>query len=405
MKHQFEVFATLLLLASPAMAQGVINPMTYGAVCDGSTDDASAFQSALHALNTSAGSALVIPASEHGCKIASLLTYSIPDYGPLNIFGYGSTSKLLITSTSGGLAITGTCGASTNVYLRDFHVYTAIWPDSPFGIKLDGVSTFALDNILTAGHNIGIYGLGLQQGSIIGGSSQNDTGIKLDDCSGPGSAYASSNGVLIQGISFYDNDANINIEGGASETSITSNHMIVLSGTAPKNIIVNQTLGTGGRGATFLRNLHIENYGTGASGNLDLQYGWVVANDSTFGSNTESLVVSANGRLDVFNSLVGGTTEIADGAFIGMSNNVMLGALDNSTAAENSWFFRNRGAGAPEDSSPAAPAPAMTLTLPTLQVPKSAKSPCTVGQTTANATYVYVCTAPNAWKRVKVSTW
>ncbi|MGC4106924.1 MAG: hypothetical protein QM753_11315 [Thermomicrobiales bacterium] len=41
----------------------------------------------------------------------------------------------------------------------------------------------------------------------------------------------------------------------------------------------------------------------------------------------------------------------------------------------------------------------------TLTTPASSTAACVAGQITANASYVYVCTATNTWKRAALTTW
>jgi hypothetical protein len=57
----------------------------------------------------------------------------------------------------------------------------------------------------------------------------------------------------------------------------------------------------------------------------------------------------------------------------------------------------------------ASPAFSGTVTIPTiittLATPASSSAPCAAGQIGADASYVYVCTATNTWKRAPISTW
>ena len=45
------------------------------------------------------------------------------------------------------------------------------------------------------------------------------------------------------------------------------------------------------------------------------------------------------------------------------------------------------------------------LTLSSTRVPATATSPGSVGQIGIDTGFIYVCTAPNTWKRVAIATW
>ena len=48
---------------------------------------------------------------------------------------------------------------------------------------------------------------------------------------------------------------------------------------------------------------------------------------------------------------------------------------------------------------------ATELFLPAPTVPPASASPGTVGQISWDANFIYVCTAPNTWKRTPITTW
>lgn len=237
----------------------VINPMDlkYGAKCDGSTDDAAAFQAALNDLGTSAGGALFIPPTSLGCVIGTTLTSS---HDELFIYGAGGESILIITAASGGIDLTGSCGVTTEqAYLQNFSMVAKNAANPAFGIRLTGFAAYGLTNVSfdtpISGQFIRSIQLsGSQQGYVVGGYDiANQTGVYLDSCG----AGVTSNGVLIgNGRTFAGSavGAAIDIESGASSVEIKNTHIVSYD----TGIINNATGGFGGGGANTISGVHLE---------------------------------------------------------------------------------------------------------------------------------------------------
>jgi hypothetical protein len=119
---------------------------------------------------------------------------------------------------------------------------------------------------------------------------------------------------------------------------------------------------------------------------------------SALGSDT-NINLSLNGK---------GTGAVTTATPVAGDNSTKIATTAFDTAAvgvETSRATTAEGLLAPKVS----PTFSGTVTIPTiittLATPASSSAPCAAGQIGADASYVYVCTATNTWKRAPISTW
>lgn len=120
-------------------------PVTaYGAVCNGSTDDTSAFTAAIAALPH--GGTIVVPSSTSGCFLASTLTISTDGIAINGTgFSYGSSttpSKLVFATGTSGIVSSGRGFAMKNIYLRS----QSSGAGADVGLKITGSGSY-LDTV------------------------------------------------------------------------------------------------------------------------------------------------------------------------------------------------------------------------------------------------------------------
>lgn len=322
---------------------GAINPMetTYGAKCDGTTDDAAAFQAALNALGT-AGNALYIPPSTNGCVIGTTLTAT---KSPLYIFGAGPKSQLIITAAGGGISLTGSCGQTyERNYLSDFSLTAKNAGNPAFGIVMNGIATFGLRNVsinasVSGTFTRGISLLGTQQGFIEGGYDLGSgTGVYLNNCNF-NAANVSSNGVHIGGgRTFSTSVAAIDVEGGTADNLISDVH---ITG-SPIGIIENRTTSEGGGGPNHITNVHLE---VNATVGIQVTGGGTVHARGVNDYNTASFTVVGS-YFYIENSLLDGTGSYDAASGGSITNSLLnLGITDNTAAGL--FTYNNRGNGTP----------------------------------------------------------
>lgn len=320
----------------------LVNPIDFGAVCDGTTDDTVAFQSALNSIisDTKRPSALIIPGE---CKVGHLI-YNAAKQGGLSIFGFGPTSELLLTDPLGGLTVVGTCGMTAErVFFQNFSMRAAAAKEIKFGFDLEGVAVFGFDNVSfdrgSADIDIGILGKGAQQGYIRGGYSYDThTDVFLDDCVG-NVGRVSSNGVDYGGGRTSESStAAVDIEGGASDVWIRGLHHTL----GLHSIIVNQTTGVGGSGPEYISDVHFE---------ADKGAALKIMSGKVFGSEINDYdkyfaEISPNSFLSLTNSLINGSVKFYSGSSGTLSNNLLNSAVTNK-AGDRLTSINNFGNGAP----------------------------------------------------------
>jgi hypothetical protein len=332
---------------------GYLTPQMFGAKCDGSTDDSTAFSYALTATGggATAGSALFIPAAPLGCVIASNLSYTLSSAGPLRIYGTGPKSRLIFENSSGGLEVIGTCGlAIDKAFLSNFSIEGGGSGAEAYGIWLNGVAAYGVDTVsINSGSQTltkGIYGSGAQQGRIVGGYDiGSGTGIYLNDCVQGGGAHVSSNGVYIGGgRTFNPATAAVDFEGGAAVNSVDG----IQSYGGTHGIINDVTGSSGGYGP----NIVYDSYFEAASGtDFEVTYGSLFAHDNSHFSSV-AYHVTGNGTLVEHDSLVDGTGTFDSGASVLLHADVLNGALTNNAGCGTAYRsaglleYMNTGMGA-----------------------------------------------------------
>ena len=292
-----------------------------------------------------AGNAVLIPPSANGCLVKSPLTYSATTNGPVEIYGNGPKSQLIVGSTSGGISITDACGMSSKaIRLRDFEVTPGTASAPAFALHLSGVSGYGIDDVDVIGGTYGFtYGIqltGAQQGYVHGGQSMNNgTGIYITDCTG-GVGTVSSNGVDVGGgRTFADKTAAVDIEGGAADVWVHNVHIT----SSNYGVINDQTDGAGGYGRNYISQVHFE---VNSTYGVDNRSGAVTYSDNN-DYNTAAIHVSSGARIIADSNLIDGSVTLDANSSAVFTNNLMNGAFNDSTSASNIVQSNNTGNGRP----------------------------------------------------------
>jgi len=176
---------------------GVVNALTYGVACDGSTNNATALQNALNAACPGIRTGLVeLPASCYGASGHSLVigsTVTIPTQcGVLGLGGPGQAAggmrAVEIDYTGNGVAFTTSTSSNSNgVRLSNFRLKNT--GTGTVGIRLSGVFNAVVDGVLVDG---GFTGAGISIASNTASSSNNDTIMNSQ-------SYQNGYGLLLDG--------------------------------------------------------------------------------------------------------------------------------------------------------------------------------------------------------------
>lgn len=308
----------------------VVDITTYGAKGDGTTDDTNAIN---NAVSYAGSNAIPLYIPEGIFTTTTGIEINVQTTGnPLSIFGDGPNSVIKLTGTSnGGFHISGTSGTTINpVSIRNLRVSASNSGTGAFGIHLDGIAHWFVENIWVEGNSKCAKGFWLtaaQQGQISGGGISGCTiGGLLEDNAGGG---VRSNGVDWHGMTFFNN-TNINFQitsnsgsAGADDTYFHGNHLT----SAAMQIDV-----YGGAGQlTFISN-HIEPV---ASNN-----GIIIR-----GNNTRAAIIS--------NTITGSATdlEISSGAIdCKVIGNLIDGAITIDSGATDTMLIYNSTGGVITDN-------------------------------------------------------
>lgn len=340
----------------------VVNPTAYGAKCDGTTDDSTAFQAALNSVGptTYKTTAFMIPASGLGCKLGTLVTYDLT-VAPLLIAGEGPNAKLLVAAAAGGMKVSGSCGvARENFYISDltFVISRGIGNTAVYGLRLDGVSGFGVGDVnFIPGSGVFTHALelmGSSQGYVHGGTFTADhTAIYITRCTGAVGILESNAVDIGAGMAINTDDFGIVVEAAPADLWIHGIHIT----SSDIGIRFNQD---GNIGPNYVSDIHTE---LNSTVGLQIAAGTVIArsiNDyntqsiTVAGSATltlrdsnlnGSVITSGTSRLDMLggNSLLGAITYGASTSGT-ISENTISGSLTNNTGG-NLMLANNRGLG------------------------------------------------------------
>jgi hypothetical protein len=316
---------------------------------------------------------------------------------------------------------------ATNIAITNNRIYDGATTTDSNDTASGGVENWAPNCVISNNLIWGNGGVGIDQGgqncSVIGNVTWGN-GRRTDGGGGSGIdiRYANStyngNGSLVAGnISFGNGNAS-----GAGRGYGYNEQSSSLTG-----IVFGINSWAGPQGATSI-------LGTPAISSMPA--GLAVAGNETVGgtitaSGTNSLVMAGSSGWPTITSGAGVVVNLT-GANVGLyatnqaaENYVSIipaatGGADNpaTQAGDNLLSF---SAGSPGTgvltiapySGPVTPYLRMTTTLTTLgnavaltpTTPAGSSAACTAGQIAVDANYVYVCTAPNAWKRAALASW
>lgn len=201
----------------------IYNVLDYGAVGNGTDDDAAAIQSAFDDANADGGGTVLFPAGTY--QLSAAITYDTTGNIPIHIIGVGKNSLLRPTgSTNKVFHITGSAGVTrADVIIERLKIHSQAGTSSGAGIHVSGIAGVYIHDVVIDGDSKMDYGILLsaaQQGEISGGYIERCTaGIRMESLTG-----VSSNGIDLHGVSLANLTSNVEAI-GVDSCFIRGNHM------------------------------------------------------------------------------------------------------------------------------------------------------------------------------------
>lgn len=279
---QRKVFPTGIS-AAPAITSP-INVQWFGAVGDGTTDDAAAIQKAL---DVAANSSVFFPNGTY--NVGTALTYNAAS-GPIYIYGKGAIIRAVGVSNK-CLVISGIAGVTSNeVRVAGIEFTSNTSGVSAAGLHLDGIAHFTVKDCVFSGGVKMTYGLrctGSQQGEVSGCAFGVING-SLYESSGGG---IHANGIDTHGNTYYCSSVNA-IYSDVDSGSFHANHLT----SAPVSIDV---IGVGGTGIPVFSSNHIEQHTTAGIRSVGTVF---IHNNSFFGGVAAVDILITGGENHVISS-------------------------------------------------------------------------------------------------------
>ncbi len=277
-----------LLGVNPTVVTNGFSVLSYGAVCDGSTDDGNAINAAVAAAGSNA--TVFLPPGRT-CAIASTITLSS---NQMIFAGNGGTLKKL--GSINGLVVSGNQDKVQDLFINgnsqggsgmgitgnhDYAVHLVSFANQSHGIYLDGESSSCNDNTVTQSEFFNNQGIGISQNEcteeIISDNSTHDNqfeGITVDN---------NSNRNMIRGNSVNHNC----LSGGVGGIGIDHSSYTTISGN-----IVERT--NGQFGISFQNNLGTSIYNTLTGNTFNMNGSGGVHLKTNGSAYTLNTIVSAN---------------------------------------------------------------------------------------------------------------
>lgn len=287
--------ALLLAAALPVWADSAIDIRTFGAKCDGVTDDQNAIVNAVAAAKA-ANKAVYVPGAT--CAHSNVITLD-----SVTVYGDGDVSVLKATNQNlAAITLIGTAPQLRNLRLLTTGTNAHSGSPNQDGAYVNGATFFVVEKVTTSGFSgVGIeINNGATDGRVTNNNIQNAPvsgagGIFIANYSGVGVTRLIVSGNTVTGMQD-DSIAVVGVQGGTAPTDIT----------IANNTIANNT--TNGRGIAIVGGSHIN-----VSGNTIRNVpsaGIFVAYDSVFTTLGPNDVVVSNNVMDTV-GIAAGTGAIA----------------------------------------------------------------------------------------------